>query len=167
MAGGLFSINRKLFWSLGGYDPEMRLYGGEEVEISFRLWQCHCSLEAIPCARVAHIFRSHEYWHGAVFSVGFERQRNLLRTIEVWMDEYKDMAKKNIGSLPPSMSLGPLDHMLEVRSRLQCKPFKWLLEEVFPELFIPNDPRSIKKGYYIIYIYICIYIYSCRYKYVE
>ena len=45
MAGGLFSINRLLFWDLGGYDPEMKMYGGEEMEISFRIWQCHCTLE--------------------------------------------------------------------------------------------------------------------------
>ena len=38
MAGGLFSIDRARFWELGGYDPEMSLYGGEEMEISLRLW---------------------------------------------------------------------------------------------------------------------------------
>lgn len=36
MAGGLFVIDRQLFFDLGGYDPEMKLYGGEEMEISLR-----------------------------------------------------------------------------------------------------------------------------------
>ena len=28
------------FFELGAYDPEMRLYGGEEMDLSFRIWQC-------------------------------------------------------------------------------------------------------------------------------
>jgi polypeptide N-acetylgalactosaminyltransferase len=33
MGGGLFAIDRALFFEVGGYDPEMKLYGGEEVEL--------------------------------------------------------------------------------------------------------------------------------------
>ena len=35
-------------------DPEMRIYGGEEVEISFRIWQCGMTLEGLPW--LGHIF---------------------------------------------------------------------------------------------------------------
>ena len=38
--GGLFAMDRKLFHEIGEYDPEMQLYGGEEMEISYRIWQC-------------------------------------------------------------------------------------------------------------------------------
>lgn len=139
MAGGLFAMDRALFFELGGYDPEMKLYGGEEMEISFRLWQCGNTLECIPCSRVGHVFRTGRFWKGQAYTVpGDTIIRNKLRAAYTWMDKYAEVAHNVMGNLPPEKSIGSLRWGASVRNRClnggRSHPFKWYLENVYPEL---------------------------------
>lgn len=147
MAGGLFASDTREFLRLGGYDPEMRLYGGEEMEIGFRTWMCGGDIEYLPCSHVGHIFRTPQYWQGQVYKVpGEEINRNKLRTAEVWMDEFQSLVKFASGPLPASLPIGDLEPRKQLRKKLNCKDFRWYLQVVTPNLFVPKITAETKGG---------------------
>ncbi|PFH36265.1 glycosyl transferase [Besnoitia besnoiti] len=129
MAGGLFAADKAFFFEVGAYDEDFQYWGTENLELSFRLWQCGGFLECAPCSRIYHIFRKGGVGYSSpADSVTINKMRTML-----WMDEYADLAWRVLGK--PHVDYRPesLEQRRAWRTHKGCKNFRWYMENVFPE----------------------------------
>lgn len=141
MAGGLFAIDRDYFYELGSYDPGMDIWGGENLEMSFRIWMCGGTLLIVTCSHVGHVFRKATPY---TFPGGTGKiiNHNNARLAEVWMDEWRDFYYKISPGLHQT-DVGDLTERRNLRDRLKCRTFRWYLENIYPESQMPLDYYSL------------------------
>ncbi|XP_049888137.1 N-acetylgalactosaminyltransferase 6-like [Pectinophora gossypiella] len=148
MAGGYLAISRKFFWELGGYDPGIEIWGGEQYELSFKVWMCGGRLIDAPCSRVGHIYRGPG---PALFPSPRPYDfvsKNYRRVAEVWMDEYAQYLYKR---RPNWLKVDPGDisEQKALRQKLQCKSFRWYITKVafdLVERYPPVEPKPFASG---------------------
>ncbi|XP_046836341.1 polypeptide N-acetylgalactosaminyltransferase 5 isoform X2 [Vespa crabro] len=137
MAGGLFSIDKDYFYELGAYDEGMDIWGGENLEMSFRIWMCGGTLEIATCSHVGHVFRKSTPY---TFPGGTSKivNHNNARLAEVWLDQWKYFYY-NINPGARNVVVGNVSERIKLRERLKCKSFRWYLENIYPESPMPLD----------------------------
>lgn len=133
MAGGLFAISTRWFEELGYYDEHLEIWGGENFELSYKLWQCGGQLLFVPCSRVGHIYRM-PGWGGNGTPDDLKGKNfiavNYNRVIETWWDDnYKPYY---YARRPENKNVDPgdLTAVLAIKEKLQCKSFSWFMKEI-------------------------------------
>lgn len=141
MAGGLFSIDKQYFELLGKYDPGMDIWGGENLELSFRIWLCGGTLEIVTCSHVGHVFRKSTPY---TFPGGTSKivNHNNARLADVWLDEWKNFYFA-INTAAKDIDRGDTSERKQLRKDLNCKSFRWYLQHIYPESPMPLKYYSL------------------------
>nr|KAG5714291.1 hypothetical protein BaRGS_018508 [Batillaria attramentaria] len=130
--GCCFAMAKKTFLRLGLYDPGLKIWGGENTELSFKTWMCGGSVEIIPCSHAGHMFRV-----TSQIPLGDDGDviiKNCLRVAEVWMDEYKVLYHDRIFNQQDSFDFGDVSERVALRKQLGCKSFGWYLKNAYPDI---------------------------------
>ncbi|XP_029646622.2 polypeptide N-acetylgalactosaminyltransferase 13-like [Octopus sinensis] len=132
IVGAGFAMDVKFFRKIGLYDPKMAIWGGENLELSWRVWCCGGQVLHVFCSHFGHIARYQPY--------SFPRDRlhtevyNYKRAADVWLGPYKKYVY-NYFPLMRDMDVGDLSDRLRIKNELKCKNFDWYLDNIWPELF--------------------------------
>lgn len=150
-AGGLFAINREYFLEIGAYDPGLLVWGGENFELSFKIWQCGGRILWVPCSRVGHVYRAfmpYNFGKLARKKKGPLITINYKRVIETWFDDkYKEYFYTR-EPLARYLNEGNLTEQKALKEKLGCKSFSWFMENVAYDVTdkYPELPRNIHWG---------------------
>nr|XP_002128971.1 N-acetylgalactosaminyltransferase 7-like isoform X1 [Ciona intestinalis] len=149
MAGGLFAIERQYFFDIGLYDPGLEIWGGENFEMSFKIWMCEGEVLFVPCSRVGHVYRL-PGWSGnppPEYVPSNPSLRNYIRVVETWWDEYKDYF---YASRPETLNMpyGDISAQVKYRQEHNCKSFKWFMENIAYDIVehYPLPPKNKEWG---------------------
>jgi polypeptide N-acetylgalactosaminyltransferase len=123
----------------------LEIWGGEQYEISFKVWMCGGRMEDIPCSRVGHIYRKYVPYK---VPAGVSLARNLKRVAEVWMDEYAEYIYQRRPEYR-HLSSGDVAAQKKLRSSLNCKSFRWFMTKIawdLPKFYPPVEPPAAAWG---------------------
>ena len=129
---GHCAMDRNFFNEIGGLDPGMQLWGGENIDIAIRtyLWNGH--VLAIPCSHVAHLEDDFKGVYRFKKGLGHKLDNNYKRIVEVWLDDYKDTFYY-YNPVVKASDAGNLTERMQVKARCP-NTFKTFMDKGYPWL---------------------------------
>ena len=145
MIGCAFAIDRAFFYSSGAYDDKMKIWGGENVEMSVRIWRCGGSLLKSPCSRVGHVYRMQTPHSvpGGIWAKVETVAANTARFAQVWLDEKYLNFYYFMNPAARHLELGDLSARRKLKADLRCHSFQWFLDHVYKDSGFPNDATYV------------------------
>lgn len=141
MSGGLLALSRYWWHVTGGYDGDMRGWGGENLDQSLRSWLCGGEIMRAASSRVAHMWRVTSDMRTRVRYRGVgSAGTNKLRVVVAWYGVFrvKYDGNENTGSNLDTSSIK------KVQERLKCKPLVHFLHR-FRDVYVAGAviPRKV------------------------
>ncbi|CAB4068625.1 GALNT [Lepeophtheirus salmonis] len=132
-------LKRTGFFELGAYDEGMEIWGVENIELSVRAWTCGGALRIAPCSRVGHIYKLSQPYD---YPIGKTKtlECNKIRFSKVWLDQFEVLFRSTIqkSHISNDIECGDILPRIKLRKDLECKSFQWYLENIYPNMPIPN-----------------------------
>ncbi|ESP03206.1 hypothetical protein LOTGIDRAFT_93742, partial [Lottia gigantea] len=136
LIGCLIGVSRRFFEETEKFDEGFFIWGGENLEISFKAWMCGGSLVVSPCSHVGHVYKSRLPYDWGNTTQSKTLERNLHRLAETWLDDYVIYHKQVCG--PCKEDIGDISSKLALKKKLNCRNFEWYIKNIIPNMFIPG-----------------------------
>ncbi|XP_071096624.1 polypeptide N-acetylgalactosaminyltransferase 1-like [Haliotis cracherodii] len=153
LQGSCIAVRKSYFNAVGRFDPGLKIWGGEQFDLSFNVWMTGGKIETVPCSKVGHIFKDNKYSFGSEDKI-YTITKNRLRVAEIWMDEFKHIVRSAVmGTHFPGRSeadfrshfpffteaeLKSMQDRKALRKKHNSKSFAWFLKTLMPEHKIPS-----------------------------
>ena len=147
LSGGLLAISKRWWNETGGYDDEMQVWGGENIDQSLRVWLCGGEIVSAPDSRIAHMWRLPDKaeTHARYKRQGNVATTNRFRATTMWFDDFNQKVQTF-----PEFAAIPKQNVDNIRlhtKNLQCKNFRWYIDH-FSEIY--HDAGLIPKTVFMI-----------------
>lgn len=135
-------MDKEYFYKSGSYDEKMKVWGGEEIEMSMRIWSCGGQILMPLCSRVGHMARRKRFYTdslpGGIYPL---LMANMMRYIDVWADEYAEYFYAQNADV--RIFKTDITNRKKLRRDLKCKSFRWYLKNVDPESTMNVDKTHL------------------------
>lgn len=91
-----------------------------------------------------HLYREHRYTHSTSDKGGY--RWNTDRIAETWLDDNYKKYYYRLNGDTKDRKYGDISARIELKKKLQCKSFSWYVENVHPNVEIPEEIRDENWG---------------------